>query len=71
MTQVYDELHPNTPQAITRSVDPDCRTSARSPRDGQPNALPATRTPVHPLLFALPRPAPGRHGARADRSEDH
>jgi hypothetical protein len=71
MTQVYDELHLNTPQAITRSADPACRTSARSPRDRQPNALPATRTQAHPLLYALPRPEPGRHMARADRSENH
>jgi hypothetical protein len=71
MTQVYDELHLNPPQAITRSAEPVCRTNAHSTRDSQPNALPATRTPVHPLLYALPRPESGRHTARAARLENH
>ena len=71
MTQVHNELQLNTPQAITRSADPGCRTSARSPRNSQPNAQPATRTPAHPLLYALPRPEPGRHIERADRLGNH
>jgi hypothetical protein len=69
MTQVYDELYLNIPQTTTRSADPGCRTSTLPPRDSQPNALPATRTLAHPLLYALPLPERARHTAPADRLE--